>query len=479
MNNLLDSLLLLQNNICVEIDFKAKIALRVLKSNHVIAENITLTEFTQLLCDIEDLNQKTQDKLNLFFTNLLPSEEPFSLIVSFEKKSKDSNKSVFKYEVKGILKNEILTMTFSMLNQDNADSLDSVTKVYTRAAIIEKTKQQIEEKKPFALLILDIDNFKQFNDTYGHMFGDIILVEAAGIIKKALCPNDYIGRIGGDEFLIIIHTPNNSFEEIHKVCGKIKKAIQELSNNNIKQASITATIGCSVYPKDGMDYEQLFKKADTALYRGKRKGRNCFIIYTIEKCGEVDDSSLKERFTDIEYIDKNASNSQVIVAVYEILVRKNSFKKNLKDIMALVCNFFLIDRIHMSINQLQNEKNVHIEWIDSQLKGYENLIQPLLKDRGLWIEQLDHTGMIKLNQVKAQQQDLPLMKLLLEQKTKSILGFQMKIMDKDIGFIRFDTITHNKFWQAPDVSALMVIAKIIAITINKLNEDSKPLLALN
>lgn len=471
MDALANRLLLLHNDITLDMDCANKKINIAYKANRILGQDLSIQTFVNIFCKEEHLKIETAKRLFLFFTNLIPSFQPFSLIVSFPKNTKKEKKLV-KYEIKGIFDNQQVLITFTNLDKMNIDSLDSTTKVYTREAVIEKTKNRIENKNPFALVILDIDNFKQFNDTYGHMFGDIILVETVGAIKKILGPDDFIGRIGGDEFLIVIHTPNNSFEEIHKVCSNIKRTIQELSNHNIKQASVTATLGCSVFPADGKTYELLFKKADKALYRGKKKGRNCFVIYTLERCGKIDDYSLKESFSDIENIDRNASNSQVIVAVYEILSRNNSMKKNLRDVMSLVGNFFLIERIHMMIHHLIDENNVYLEWIDPQQKDYKNLIHPKAENHEILIDQMDQTGMIKINQVKKQQLGTPFMNLMMEQKTKSILAFQLTFRNKEIGFIRFDTVTTNKFWQAPDVSALMVISKIIGITINKLNEQT-------
>lgn len=473
MGTLINDLLLLHDDITVEIDFQNKRVQRVLKANRAIAENQDYHQFCVLFCEEENLDENSGKKLELFLNNLTPSKDPFSLVVSFNKKMADETTKIARYCLKGLLNDDNnLIILLSKVDQSSSDTLDSVTKVYSRELIIEKTKLEIQKEQPFALVILDVDNFKQFNDSYGHMFGDIILVETASAIKKILGPNDLIGRIGGDEFLLVVHTPNNSFDEIHKVCSNIKTTIQELSYHNIKQATITVTLGCSVFPKDGNNYETLFKKADKALYRGKRKGRNCFIIYTYDKCGRVDDFSLKESFSDIENIDKNATDAQVIVAVYEILARNNAIEKNINDALSLVGNFFLIERIHLYINTLIYEKNVHFEWLDPQVKQYANLIKPEMEPLFLFNEQFDQTGMIKFNQVKKQHKDHPFIQLLLEQHTTSILCFHLIYMNKEIGIIRFDTLTTNKFWQMPDVSALMVISKIIGITIHKLNEQA-------
>lgn len=461
MEKLYNRVLMLNNDFIVEIDFTNKIVLNFLKANRLLAHNISLEEFCTLFCKEEKLISKTKEKFRLFFKNLFPNNETFSFISSFE----NEEGNTVRYEIKGGFQDEILTIVFSNINNATLDSLDSTTKVFTRESVIEKTKIQIENKQPFALVILDIDNFKQFNDTYGHMFGDIILVETAAVIKKILGPNDFIGRIGGDEFLMVIHTPNNLFEEVHKVCSNIKRAIQELSSNNIKQASVTATLGCSIFPADGESYDLLFKKADRALYRGKKKGRNCFVIYTLEKCGEVDELSFKKSFSDIETNDKVTSNSQIIVAAFEILTRNNAIKKNLEELIDLVGNFFSIERIHLEITNLEKEKKSYIDWIDSQQSMYSDLIKPINENRSLWLEQFDQTGMIKINQVKMQEKT-PFIVSLLSEQAKSLLCFRLTFKNKEIGFIRFDTISNHKFWQAPDVSTLMVIAKIIGITIN-------------
>ncbi len=472
MEQFLDKLLILHNDITLNIDFANKIVIKAFKSNNILAQNMDFVTFIDLFCEEENLDHSVKIKMLPFFENLKPSNEPFSLIASFKKKKFDSGSESTRYEFRGLLDNNQLVVTISNLENQNIDSFDTVTKVYNREVVIKKIKAEINDKHPFALLILDIDNFKDFNDTYGHMFGDIILVETVASIKSTIGPKDYIGRIGGDEFLVVIHTPNNSYEEIHTMCSKMKTAIQLLSHNNIKQASITATIGCAIYPKDADNYELLFKKADKALYRGKRKGRNCFIIYTLEKCGAIDDYALSESYTDIETIDKTSTNAQVIVGVYEILVRNNSIKKNLMDALSLIGNFFLIERIHLDITNLGQDKNVVIEWVNPQIKEYGGLIKPISESYNLWVDQFDQTGMIKYNQVKKEQVDLPYIKLLLEQKTTSILAFQLNFMEKELGVVRFDTCTTNKFWQAPEVSTLMVISKILAVTINKFNEQT-------
>lgn len=471
MNQLINNLLLLSGNITVNIDFPSSTVLEFYKSNRIIATNLSYNEFLIIFCKEEHLSPNSIPKLTLFLENLNPSSDPFSTITTLEKESKDGFLSTVKYEVKGVLRNDTLLLTFSNLIYNSSDSYDSVTKVFSREVIIDNVKNKILEKNAFALIILDIDNFKQFNDLYGHMFGDIILVETVSAIKNSLQSNDLLGRIGGDEFLILINLPNNEYDEAYQACSKIKQAIQDLSYNNIKQASVTATLGCSVFPKDGEDYNTIFKKADKALYRGKKKGRNCFVIYSKERCGVIDNDS--EYFNhDIESFNNNSQNYQVIIALYEILTRNSSVKKNLYAGLTLLGNFFLIERINLFIHKLGYEEDLQLEWVEPRVKQFAGLVENKSNLRDIIPGLLDQTGMFKINQVKKTLANTPLFETLTRQRTASYLGLQLKHLDNEVGFIRFDTCTTNKFWNQTDVSALMVISRLFAITINKYNQET-------
>lgn len=465
MENLFESILTLYNGIIIQIDLKNKNIKNMLKGKKVLAQNITFDVFSNLFTEEEKLNDSTKEKLNLFLNSLKPTKEPFYFVASYEQGTHTK-----KYEIRGVLQNNEFILSFSDIKNNYADSFDSVTKVYTRDITLARIEAEIQRKKRFSLIIIDVDNFKQFNDKYGHMFGDLILMEAVAAIKTKLGPDDIIGRIGGDEFLVVVQN-NGTYEEVQHICREIKIAIQELSDTNIKHAPVSATLGCSNFPQDGQDYNTLFRKADKALLRGKRKGRNCFIIYSEEKCGKIDDFSISGDYKDIEIVDKTSSNAQVIAGIYEILARNNSIQKNIIDSLSLIGNFFLVERIHLYILSLGHEKDLNFEWVDSQHPKYKNLIHPSAHSRALFLEKLDKTGMIKLMQIKEVQKDDPLVAMLLEQKTASILGFKLMYLDTEIGFIRFEMCTMNKFWQDADVSALMIISKILSITINKVNED--------
>ena len=169
-------------------------------------------------------------------------------------------------------------------------ALDSLTGVLARNYIIGFAKKLIEDKTPFSLYIMDIDNFKQINDNYGHMAGDVCLMTMGRELIDFVGNRGLVGRFGGDEFIIInlkVYDYDNVYGFLAELCESRKVIRRSYQLDNIR-TYVTGTIGCASYPKDAKNYEELFIRVDKALYRGKTKGRNCFIVYVHEKHKNID-----------------------------------------------------------------------------------------------------------------------------------------------------------------------------------------------
>ena len=167
---------------------------------------------------------------------------------------------------------------FKSLNVGADLILDPLTKAISRRYILDYIDYLISKNIPFSLSVLDIDNFKTFNDTMGHQVGDMVLVNVTNLISSQLDENTVVGRYGGDEFLLV-SVNNTVYEERHSLHKKIFTAIRQPMNLGDKTVYITMSGGCSLYPKDGKYFDDLFNKADVTLYRAKSKGRNCYVIY--------------------------------------------------------------------------------------------------------------------------------------------------------------------------------------------------------
>ena len=177
------------------------------------------------------------------------------------------------------------------------DILDSLTGVVSRKYMLGYVQYLIDQDIPFAMGIMDIDNFKMINDSYGHSLGDLALSIIADRMVKYIGDLGVVGRYGGDEF-IFVYIGDISYDSVYSFVKNMYGDCSVVRNNfELGKVApfITATFGVATYPNDAKNYDDLFSKADKALYRGKTKGRNCFIIYVHEKHKDIEISKLQKQ----------------------------------------------------------------------------------------------------------------------------------------------------------------------------------------
>jgi len=146
---------------------------------------------------------------------------------------------------------------------------DMLTKAFNKITILNIIERLLNNKKidVFSILMFDIDNFKVINDSLGHVTGDVCLKTLANIASGNIREVDYLGRYGGDEFIIVL--PTLGFNEAKFVAERFKQRVNETSNPHF-----TVSIGISTYPNDGQTVNELISVADKGLYKSKSKGKN-------------------------------------------------------------------------------------------------------------------------------------------------------------------------------------------------------------
>lgn len=159
---------------------------------------------------------------------------------------------------------------------------DSLTKLLNKAT----SKKQAEDYLNSypngaycALMVIDLDNFKQINDRFGHMFGDKVLLKAAEAIKQSFRTRDLVARIGGDEFMVLMKDIAN-LELIKARCAQVISSFQTLIADENVACETSCSIGVALSPHHATTYEELFKSADKAMYDAKSQGKNNFSIYS-------------------------------------------------------------------------------------------------------------------------------------------------------------------------------------------------------
>lgn len=163
------------------------------------------------------------------------------------------------------------------------DSIDPLTGVRNRKALHHYSKKVAEKGVPAGtcFIMLDIDYFKKYNDTYGHLMGDEALKKVAGTIKDSLRKKDFIIRFGGEEFLIILENIDEAYAE--KIGNRILENVKDIgikAESSPVASVVTVSLGLCLCTATGIDIDVLLTEADTALYAAKESGRNCMRIYT-------------------------------------------------------------------------------------------------------------------------------------------------------------------------------------------------------
>ncbi|TYO97150.1 diguanylate cyclase (GGDEF)-like protein [Geothermobacter ehrlichii] len=154
----------------------------------------------------------------------------------------------------------------------------------------EETRRAERYGHAFSLLILDIDRFKEINDTFGHQLGDYVLQEVARRLRELVRINDHAARIGGDEFTILL--PETDGEEAAELAERIREFFSghaiALFDHPESAIRITVSIGLATFPRDARDANSLFARADAALYRAKEGGRNLMVTAAAHDGGNHD-----------------------------------------------------------------------------------------------------------------------------------------------------------------------------------------------
>lgn len=157
-------------------------------------------------------------------------------------------------------------------------NIDSLTDLPNRRHFMEMLAAATAAEKPFATAILDLDHFKDVNDSAGHDAGDRLLTAVARELRQAIAEDEVIGRLGGDEFALILHHDGDSAKLRRKLDALVDAAANHIDGSRFGWR-VQASVGAATFPKDGVDEGDLLKCADMALYAAKQSGRGCAKVF--------------------------------------------------------------------------------------------------------------------------------------------------------------------------------------------------------
>lgn len=338
-------------------------------------------------------------------------------------------------------------------------SVDNLTQLHDREAMVSYIDHLMTLKTPFTMALIDIDNFTYINENYGHIAGDKIICEVAERVKNQIGDNGVVGRFGGDEFIVVM--PNFvKYDEIWQVCHKIQVNMSECEFQACSGLYVTVTIGLSRFPENAQSYDKLIENADKALYRGKTKGRNCFIIYLPEKHANIVLKTEKDRQLSSMYLHS---------IVFSNLTKTENLRDGVKSLFDFICSYYMID--HLCIQTEEDGSGNGSIWYEkihplSKAKSFKPLKLSLIRNY------LNNTiEMLYLNDTKqlmrANQNDL--YEALCEQRVTSTCCVNIAYKDEFFGMLRADmtgVAGSSRIWQYGDMDILLTAAKTIALILH-------------
>lgn len=335
-----------------------------------------------------------------------------------------------------------------------AHAFDNATNVYNKRAIKEIAMELVANAgdNKVLLSVMDIDDFKNINDTYGHMKGDEVIAKVAEIIRTTLGNRGFVGRFGGDEFMVVTDKVADA-KDFGDIFTIIRKNIMWSCGELLSDMTVTLSLGVATYPDHASNYEELFNVADKCLYIAKAKGKNRLIKYTPEMHANFEMSA--------ETADKRMpmtleQSCAAVVGMLEGFGKDNQerFEKSVQEFLIS----YNIDRVLLcSGKEYQKEYVVyHPELSEEEYSVVENM--------AFWKQDsasdlFDKKGVLVRNNVLPFEDTHPdVYEALSSQGTDNFVAVKVKTADGSEMLVFFDMIKQHRKWSSREEALLYISA---------------------
>ena len=278
--------------------------------------------------------------------------------------------------------------------QDRAER-DVLTKLLNKTSARRQAETYLAGKDSrCALFIIDLDNFKQINDRYGHMFGDAVLSQIAKEIRKLFRAQDIIARIGGDEFMVMMRGISDQ-ALVESRCRQLVEAFRNAMLPHLNGEHLSCSVGVALYPQHGRDYGELFRQADQALYATKGRGKDGYTIFDEERIQVMNNpvSAVNEHI-DSEDPGKVLSNS-LLDRTFRKLYDAKDLDAALNQVLAEVGQMMQVSRVYIFENSPDNQRCSNtFEWCNQGIEPEIDFLQNVSYSVDIpnFIDQFDENG---------------------------------------------------------------------------------------
>lgn len=350
---------------------------------------------------------------------------------------------------------------------------DNLTGLYNKYATELKIKEILASaegaQQTHAFLIIDIDHFKSINDHFGHVFGDIILSQIAKKIKGLFRTNDIIGRIGGDEFIVLMKNcmdEKTSSLKAKELCLALENSLTQRG----KKYHVSVSVGIAHYPNNGLTYSELYNHSDIALYCAKEGGRNQFIKYvsnmnsSISVINSIDTNSLIEN----KPFDKNIAEY-----IFRILYESEDKYSSINSVLELVGKEYDVSRTYVFEETADYLGLTNtFEWCNKGIEPAMELLNYVsYAELSDYPSNFNEQGIFYLPSIDVAPAGIRL--LLEKQKIISMLQFKIVSNGRFAGFIGFDNCTFARIPSKEEASELRYIANLLGTFLMDMRKSQK------
>lgn len=341
---------------------------------------------------------------------------------------------------------------------------DALTKLLNKSACRKQAEEYLmrySQNTQCALLMIDLDNFKAVNDRFGHLFGDSVLTAVAREIEKLFRAQDILGRVGGDEFLVMMRGVADRQLVIQR-CQMLLRAMTNLLHNAKMELPVSCSIGIALSPDHGTSYAELFRKADQALYQAKALGKNGYRVYNQED-GYPKEGGIKPATPIDSNQGPSMAESSLVRHAFQQLYSAEDVEKTIHDILALVGEKMNVSRVYVFENE---EDGLYcsntFEWCNHGFLPQKEFLQHLNYEIQLpgYRERFDEDGIFYCPDITQLPEET--YRIAKEQDICSML--QCAIQDSSgifRGFVGFDECVEQRLWVQDQVDVLRDFSQML------------------
>lgn len=349
---------------------------------------------------------------------------------------------------------------------NNQAERDILTGFYNRETGREKVEEYLRgicPEKGGAMFLVDVDDFKQVNDRYGHTFGDAVLQEISAQLRSQCLDSDMIVRIGGDEFLIF--SPDISCREEAMGRGsQMMEVFERLCRQNIIKFRFSCSIGVSLCPAHGTDFDILYTKGRQALFQAKEQGKKRCCLY--ETADDL--PSRKTGLASNTRIESDESpegmEGELAAGTFEILSRSKNKRQAVEDVLELVGRRVGVSRA--SVAKLSADGNLlttAYEWCNEGVRPQKEQVKdiPILDENGAYWKHFSKEGLFYCPDVSAMTGEY--CKIIEKSGARSTLQSLLKTDGKIWGVMGVDDCFGGRVWTRQQVRALTLTARMVSV----------------